>query len=97
MSRNNPLLIIHDSGGFEAGETSNLTEIKRFIASCTGQTELEKQLHCIWYGIPASNRTVYQPKLTLFCSGIALNVMIHAFGQKRRLNFSNFSRIARYP
>jgi hypothetical protein len=50
MSRNNPLLIIHDSGGFEAGETSNLNEIKRFIASCTGKTELEKQLHCIWYG-----------------------------------------------
>ncbi len=47
-SRNNPLLVIHDSGGFEAAETSNLEEIKRFIAACASMTELERQLHCIW-------------------------------------------------
>lgn len=48
ISRNNPLLVIHDSRGFEAAETSNLEEVKRFIEHCAGMSDLEKQLHCIW-------------------------------------------------
>lgn len=47
-SRNNTQLVIHDSGGFEAAETNNLNEVKRFILYCAGMTELERQLHCIW-------------------------------------------------
>lgn len=47
-SRNNAQLVIHDSGGFEAAETSNLDEVKKFISKCAEMTELERQLHCIW-------------------------------------------------
>ncbi|KAH8669674.1 hypothetical protein BGZ60DRAFT_528146 [Tricladium varicosporioides] len=50
-SRNNPLLVIHDSGGFEAAETSNLDEIKRFVEYRASTPDLQDQLHCIWYCI----------------------------------------------
>lgn len=58
-SRKNNLLVIHDSGGFEAAETSNLEEIKRFIAYCAGMAELERQLHCIWH-VPSLSMQLFR-------------------------------------
>ncbi|KAH7417752.1 hypothetical protein BKA64DRAFT_179045 [Cadophora sp. MPI-SDFR-AT-0126] len=54
-TKKNPLLVIHDSRGFEAAGTSNLKEVKRFIQHFAGMSTLEKQLHCIWYYIDCSD------------------------------------------
>jgi hypothetical protein len=41
-------IILHDSGGFEAGGTDGMEEIKRFIKDRMSQAKLADQLHCIW-------------------------------------------------
>lgn len=43
-------MVIHDSGGFEAGEGENLRAVKEFIEWRGRQSKLSEQLHCIWYG-----------------------------------------------
>lgn len=47
----NSALIIHDSRGFEAGETENLKTVTDFINYRSKQATLSEQLHCIWYCI----------------------------------------------
>lgn len=47
----NSALIIHDSRGFEAGETENLKTVTDFISYRSKQATLSEQLHCIWFGI----------------------------------------------
>ena len=46
--RSNPGFIFHDSHGFEAGGTSELETIKRFIAEKSEEKQLSSQLHVIW-------------------------------------------------
>jgi len=45
----NRALIIHDSGGFEAGESNTLQSVMEFIEYRGNQDSLAAQLHCIWY------------------------------------------------
>jgi hypothetical protein len=45
----NRALIIHDSGGFEAGESNTLQMVMDFIEFRGNQDSLAEQLHCIWY------------------------------------------------
>ncbi|KAF4634398.1 hypothetical protein G7Y89_g3713 [Cudoniella acicularis] len=45
-------IILHDSGGFEAGNEAGFEEIQRFIESKLSASQLPDQLHCIWYCIP---------------------------------------------
>lgn len=44
----NENLILHDSGGFEAGSEKAMQEIKSFIDFRKSQVNLTDQLHCIW-------------------------------------------------
>ena len=44
----NRALIIHDSGGFEAGENGTLETVMAFIKDRSEQGRLSEQLHCIW-------------------------------------------------
>jgi hypothetical protein len=46
--RSNPGFIFHDSRGFEAGGTSELNTVKRFIEAKSKETRLKSQLHVIW-------------------------------------------------
>ena len=46
--RSNPGFIFHDSRGFEAGGTSELDTVKRFIAKKSKEKQLSSQLHVIW-------------------------------------------------
>ncbi|KAH0555821.1 hypothetical protein GP486_006231 [Trichoglossum hirsutum] len=58
-TRNNAL-IIHDSRGFEAGESDTLQRVKEFIDWRSSQNTLSEQLHCIWYCISAADVRPFQ-------------------------------------
>ncbi len=44
----NERIIIHDSGGFEGGESQNFQKALEFIKKKKQEKELAQQLHCIW-------------------------------------------------
>ncbi|KAK6507670.1 hypothetical protein TWF481_006093 [Arthrobotrys musiformis] len=54
-SKRNNLLVMHDSGGFEPADPSNVNRVKEFIDGRGKQESLEKQLHCIWYCISCTD------------------------------------------
>lgn len=63
----NENLILHDSGGFEAGDLGCIEEITKFIDFRRGQPRLADQLHCIWYCIScSSNRPIQEAELEFF-------------------------------
>ena len=45
----NDNLILHDSGGFEAGSMAAMKEVDEFVKARKKQPKLADQLHCIWY------------------------------------------------
>lgn len=45
-----PDLIIHDSGGFEAGSTEEFEGVKKFVTKFSAVTDFKDRLHAIWYG-----------------------------------------------
>ncbi|KAL8747748.1 MAG: hypothetical protein Q9190_000406 [Brigantiaea leucoxantha] len=62
----NEEIILHDSGGFEAGDTAGLDEIRKFIKSRLKSTTLAEQLHCIWYCIPLTGHRHIQSAEKIF-------------------------------
>ncbi|THH01285.1 hypothetical protein EW026_g1389 [Hermanssonia centrifuga] len=44
----NPLFVLHDSQGYEPGETQNLGTLKAFIESRSNMPRLADRLHAIW-------------------------------------------------
>ncbi|KAI9847553.1 MAG: hypothetical protein M1838_000829 [Thelocarpon superellum] len=56
----NENIILHDSGGFEAGDQDALEEIQTFIRHRRGQPRLADQLHCIWYCISCDSPRPFQ-------------------------------------
>ena len=44
-----PDLIIHDSGGFEAGDESQMQAVARFVKDKSSRIRLEERLHVIWW------------------------------------------------
>ena len=44
----NPGLVLHDSGGFEAGGTAAVEELLKFIEFRRKKTDQNEMLHCIW-------------------------------------------------
>ncbi|KAF8804128.1 hypothetical protein BYT27DRAFT_7194861, partial [Phlegmacium glaucopus] len=45
----NPQFIFHDSPGFEAGDENQLKEVQSFIEKRARSTDVEDQLHAIWF------------------------------------------------
>ncbi|KAL8995679.1 MAG: hypothetical protein Q9188_006752 [Gyalolechia gomerana] len=63
----NEQIILHDSGGFEAGGKGELEEIKKFIEDRLRRTTLAEQLNCIWYCIDMSgNRQIQTTEKNFF-------------------------------
>ncbi|MCJ1387849.1 hypothetical protein MMC18_000692 [Xylographa bjoerkii] len=63
----NENLILHDSGGFEAGSELAMQEIKKFIESRKKESKMADQLHCIWYCISCSgHRPIQQAEKYFF-------------------------------
>lgn len=44
-----PDLIIHDSGGFEAGDESQMQAVSNFVKVKSSPVRIEERLHVIWY------------------------------------------------
>ena len=42
-------VILHDSGGFEAGDEINYSDVQAFIDRRRVQYPFQNQLHCVWY------------------------------------------------
>ncbi|KAJ7713071.1 GTP-binding protein [Mycena metata] len=53
--RSNRQFIFHDSRGFESGSMEETNKVKDFIAQRAAASTLEKQLHAIWYCLPAGD------------------------------------------
>ncbi|KAF4450003.1 hypothetical protein F53441_6787 [Fusarium austroafricanum] len=63
----NENLVLHDSGGFEAGDLKCVDEINSFIKYRRQQPNLADQLHCIWYCISCrSNRPIESAEKEFF-------------------------------
>ncbi|KAH7253079.1 hypothetical protein NW759_013706 [Fusarium solani] len=63
----NENLVLHDSGGFEAGDLKCVDEIHKFIKHRREQPNLADQLHCIWYCISCrSNRPIESAEKEFF-------------------------------
>lgn len=43
-----PDLIVHDSGGFEAGADSEFLAIERFLQDKSAKVNVSERLHVIW-------------------------------------------------
>lgn len=41
-------IIFHDSGGFEAGDESNYSQVQAFLDKRRVKYPFQGQLHCIW-------------------------------------------------
>ncbi|KZP07221.1 hypothetical protein FIBSPDRAFT_841461 [Athelia psychrophila] len=48
----NPGFIFHDSRGFEAGGAQELDAVTTFLSDRASTTELQDQVHAVWYCIP---------------------------------------------
>ena len=46
--RDNKLLVVHDSEGFEAGRTQEFQVVKEFIKSRCSCPAIDDRLHAIW-------------------------------------------------
>lgn len=46
-----PDLIVHDSGGFEAGADEEFQAIESFLKEKSAAVEISDRLHVIWYDI----------------------------------------------
>ena len=49
VHENRPDLIIHDSGGFEAGDHAQVQAVEAFVKLKASQLRLEDRIHVIWY------------------------------------------------
>jgi hypothetical protein len=43
-----PELIIHDSGGFEAGDREEFEAVEKFVTKMSAATDMKDRLHAIW-------------------------------------------------
>lgn len=55
-----PDFILHDSGGFEAGDVSQIKSVENFVKRKASRTDLAERLHVIWYVLlPNLNEQAY--------------------------------------
>ena len=47
-SPGNPRFVLHDSQGFEPGESANLVKVKDFIQSHSKGVPLKDRVHVVW-------------------------------------------------
>jgi hypothetical protein len=79
----NPQFIFHDSPGFETGDKSQLEKVQSFIEKCARSTEVDNQLHAIWYCfIPDKARFLLDLEKRFFNEERAGNVPIIAIFTK---------------
>ncbi|MCJ1378236.1 hypothetical protein MMC17_001333 [Xylographa soralifera] len=57
---NKPGLVIHDSCGFAAGDTSGTKKLKKFLQARSGKAKIDNRLHMIWFCIEMTTKRVRQ-------------------------------------
>ncbi|KAF8334528.1 hypothetical protein F5887DRAFT_892641 [Amanita rubescens] len=87
--------IFHDSQGFESGSTDELELAWNFIEKSSAETELQNQLHAIWYCIPMdSPRPILPAELEFFNKGtgsVPLVVIFTKFDGQIACQFVNLT------
>ncbi|KAG8951443.1 hypothetical protein FRC03_012541 [Tulasnella sp. 419] len=69
-SQSNPLFVIHDSKGFEAGSTQEMQKVRDFIRQRSVASCIHRRLHVIWYCIPMDEDRILSPaELSFFNDG----------------------------
>ena len=66
---NRPDLVVHDSGGFEAGAEEELETVKDFLVKKSQEIDISSRLHVIWYASnpPGSILIVKSNNSSRFC------------------------------
>ncbi|KAG6914507.1 hypothetical protein DXG01_016856, partial [Tephrocybe rancida] len=63
----NPKFIFHDSPGFETGDEAQLKTVQEFIEKCASATEVDDQLHAIWFCFtPDVSRFLFDLEMDFF-------------------------------
>ncbi|KAG6905604.1 hypothetical protein DXG01_001724 [Tephrocybe rancida] len=79
----NPKFIFHDSPGFGAGDEEQLKTVQEFIKECANVTDINKQLHMIWFCFtPDISRFLFDLEKDFFNQERAGNVPIIALFTK---------------
>jgi len=66
-SKDRPDLIVHDSGGFEAGTADQFDAVEKFLKEKSTESNIDDRLHVIWFCIEAtSDRAVQTATEKLF-------------------------------
>ncbi|KAI9433695.1 GTP-binding protein, partial [Lactarius indigo] len=79
----NPQFIFHDSPGIEAGDESQLKEVQSFIEKRARATEVDDQLHAIWFCfIPNKSRFLLDLEKRFFDEQRAGNIPVIAIFTK---------------
>ncbi|KAH9162500.1 era-like GTP-binding protein [Lactarius sanguifluus] len=79
----NPQFIFHDSPGFETGDESQLKKVQSFIEKRARSTEVDHQLHAIWFCFkPDESRFLLDLEMRFFNEQRAGNIPVIAIFAK---------------
>lgn len=56
IARENNKFVVHDSSGFESGDTNGVSIVKDFIARRSQMSDLKDKVHAIWYVLVVAPR-----------------------------------------
>ena len=90
-----PDLIVHDSGGFEAGADAEFIAIEEFLKEKSGTEEIQDRLHVIWFCIEINSARTLQTateKLFQAVSKYANDVPIVVVATKRTISWTSSFR-----
>ncbi|KAM0227196.1 hypothetical protein ACHAPO_011733 [Fusarium lateritium] len=84
--KDRPDLVVHDSGGFEAGGQDELSCVQNFLKKRSGETDFKERLHVIWYCFEVKDARLEQAaqtKLFKSLSEYAQDVPLVAIATKK--------------
>ncbi|KAL8884032.1 MAG: hypothetical protein Q9215_007834 [Flavoplaca cf. flavocitrina] len=68
-------LIIHDSGGFEAGDESQMQAVGQFVKERSMMPNIEDRLHVIWFCLDMSSAQTTQTTIESLFKAVSVNVV----------------------
>jgi len=90
----NPGFVFHDSDGFEAGSTAEISKVKNFIADRATKADLKDQLHAIWICLPMDNdRPLSKGEMKFFEEGTGAVPVIAIFTKLDGLDGKKFGEL----
>ncbi|GJE91865.1 GTPase domain-containing protein [Phanerochaete sordida] len=74
--KNNDLLLVHDSEGFEAGVTKEFAVVNAFIERRATLEDVSERLHMVWYCVEANSRPLQHAEKEFFSSKRPVPVVV---------------------